>query len=1059
MPILIPYSVELAVNCHATLSGNDAAYGQYSQFARVDVAGLTVGVSVNSPTTTLIEGNTSEDVPLNITPPDELWGWDAATGAATMDVTLAAVLALDIYDEPSSGSRLGNDEFGNSTGTGIDTFKTWPNNLRQVHGRYGLRFHANMSWTAMGTVHHGIRDQNGVITWPAADSLSNSGTITTDKTTLFYDPADLRTNGAAPHLSGGMGVSGVSGMDDGSLGQFSVSDVSVSGTTPTPLHALHWQDFNETYTGHYTIVEASGGSVSVYFKNDSSSDPYVTFEDGDSYGSWGDWRAGLTADAADWVGTALTVRGLVTCLPGDGQTVPVTAQVTPYSLATQIHKNESGPYCYYARAYYYPEAFPGRPTAASDPILSNLVKFRLDPESKRAQETFWGDDESCWIVPPTAESPTWNPFSVSYATANITVDAMDTDRSAWAGVNIGAAGDYEWKNAGLGTGGSVITSGGKRVVVTGSDAASARIYRTLLSDWDDCAAGPNAWATAAGCTYGNASGRLEWYLMMRKFRTNSDVFNWGNRRWLKIVGVMASGTGTFTLRINADSCDISDDWAYSQASRIISVARAGTYTDISLTFGATETTLYVDLAAVEAACGHPMNHVTGFEFRDLQASKEYRFDSVSLVMGGAGATGVVTEGTGGFKFWTGGGYSDDTAIVPVVDGMAGARQKVNGTDEYALRQIERWTSSTPSTLSPRNNDCTRAFAELYADVNVQEGLSATGLATPSVLTGSDWALFLDAGWHTAPGVVSATVKMADVLVPVCLFQTWAAKGVFSGVGLGIAIDTPNMWGAASEGILMDAGQDGSTWLTEAGETTDSNGAWVSAPIAQGALRAPTDSATYALPLDSYGHRWTAPGVLDGGLPATEILSIYNLGVARPVLHGTPTGVSAERPSLAIDTTGIALAARVIGLNVIVARRTVDSAMWVAFAYRAGKHPAVYWWHGDEHVIYVNGTNSIRDWDVRVQTEVTLVTGTHPCVAINQGASIKALAYLVGTAYKCTIYSGEGNVIGAENTILASGAPNAPGSLAWRLNGDLEFQYTDGTALHTLVSADLGVTWA
>jgi hypothetical protein len=229
---------------------------------------------------------------------------------------------------------------------------------------------------------------------------------------------------------------------------------------------------------------------------------------------------------------------------------------------------------------------------------------------------------------------------------------------------------------------------------------------------------------------------------------------------------------------------------------------------------------------------------------------------------------------------------------------------------------------------------------------------------------------------------------------------------------------------------------------------------------------PRAGSSFPLGTDTYG-TWggfqTRP--FDGTWKLDFTLTLYNWvnveaeeGSPWPPGGGTsdPTAIA---PSLAIDVTGLALRARAVGTDVYAERRTIDSGAWTAIANWAGKHPVAYWWYGDEHVVYVNGTDSIRDRDVRARTEVTLVTGKHPCVAINAGGSIKALAYLVGTAYKCTVYGGAGNAIGSEATILASGAPNAPGSLAWTLPGVLEFEYSDGTNLHTLTSTDLGQTWA
>jgi hypothetical protein len=172
---------------------------------------------------------------------------------------------------------------------------------------------------------------------------------------------------------------------------------------------------------------------------------------------------------------------------------------------------------------------------------------------------------------------------------------------------------------------------------------------------------------------------------------------------------------------------------------------------------------------------------------------------------------------------------------------------------------------------------------------------------------------------------------------------------------------------------------------------------------------------------------------------------------------TPT-TDIDSPSIAIDSTGHTLCGYVSTTNVYAKTKTRDDGSYVAVANRAGKQPAAYWWYGQEHVVYVNGTDSIRDWDCRTGEEENLVTGTHPCVAINPGGSIKAVAYLVGTAYKCTIYGGAGNVIGSEHTILASGAPDAAGSLAWTLDGHLTFTYAAGTTTTTLTASADFDTW-
>lgn len=126
------------------------------------------------------------------------------------------------------------------------------------------------------------------------------------------------------------------------------------------------------------------------------------------------------------------------------------------------------------------------------------------------------------------------------------------------------------------------------------------------------------------------------------------------------------------------------------------------------------------------------------------------------------------------------------------------------------------------------------------------------------------------------------------------------------------------------------------------------------------------------------------------------------------------------------------------------------------------HPFVYWRDGLPYCVYVSGTDTIKEWNVQSGTERTIMTGTYPCVAVNEGGNHTAFAYRSGTGYKCRIYSPTGGALTAEN-VIGAGAPitdalDAPGALLWWGNGVLEFSWSNSTTVNKLVSRDYGKTW-
>lgn len=915
MGVVIPYSTAFSAASNPTINYlGDSVAGTYTKYGRVSIGGLIFGINVIGNTyspvdaVAFIHGADTTYVPLSAPETGYHYAnWQAGSGSATMATEMVAELALDVYDIPSGGSRVDQ----------LDNTGRRPNNLRQVHGRYVLRFNKDVAWTAHGVETYTTDSDDGsdprFVSHTTSDH-AESGTVSTwiddgDHSLgriLIYDPADSGTEGGVPALMAYAEITSAIGAAPSATGSVSAGDAST-----VPVHTVAWNLFPQTWDESTWIrYTASGSSVTIWVPWNVADPEYGewSFDGGAvlTFTSWPDWKAGIDALAEDWASVAKVVKGFFVCLPGDGTTVPTTATATPHSVAMQKHKNQTGP------------------GDSTSPILSYLVGFHLDPDSKRDAATvpnFYGDYESCWVVPPSDDAPTWNSFAVSYGTANIVIDSMDTDRSAWVGVNIGTANDYEWVDTGLATPSAIVS--GDRVVVVASDEAGASITRTFLSDWDDCAADPVAWAASTGSTYGAASGRKEWYLMMKKVRANSDVFNWMNRRWLKITGHMGSGTGAFTFRITADSVGIEDNWlpgAYGtgEGERNIEVTTSPQTIDFDMTFTATEASYYIDLAYAEHILGFPLSHVAGISFMDLEASNEYHFAGVELVMGTASTAGVVTEGTTGFKFWTGGGYSSDTAIIPIIDGMVGARQTIDTVAEYALRTIERRRLTTPPNYSPRDNDGTRDLADLADDVNAQQGLSATTPYSNSdyqLSRGSDtgWAIFIDAGMHAEGGYVSATVKMADVLVPVALHKTWVAKGIIGGIGLGVVLDSIHKWPASGEIITLEAGQDSSVWAIDVATTppSDDNGAWVTTSLAQGGLRSVIDDTGHALPYYSGGHRATVAGVLDTSVAVTETLDLYNLNAALYMVAGVP-GIKGNIVSMARWRNGNSIRARTTG---------------------------------------------------------------------------------------------------------------------------------------------------